>query len=219
MSDLKDYLFYQDSWATIYCGDCRDILPMLESVDLVLTDPPYGKDSLDKWETLGIVSMAILVKGGWCLAYSGHSFMPEILNMVCKSGMVYRWIIALFHSGNHDLRPLGEMCIEIGWKPIIMFRKPPIPSTPGAERFIDTLLGSGRAKSNHPWEQAAGESTKLLSQFNGIVLDPFMGSGTTLVAAKNLNRKSIGIEIEEKYCEIAVKRLKQEVFDFRKQGT
>jgi len=216
---LSDYLFYEDDWCKIYCADCLVVMPLMEpgSVDLVLTDPPYGRDSIEKWEILGKISFACLPSGGWCLSYSGQSFMPEILNAISKSGMVYRWMMSLSHSGPHDLRPLGEMLIEIGWKPILIFRKPPFLSKPGSDRFKDTLNGSGRNKKNHPWEQAEGECEKLISQFNGTILDPFLGSGTTCVAAKNLNRKSIGIEINPKYCTIAVKRLRQEVFDFRKE--
>ena len=70
--------------------------------------------------------------------------------------------------------------------------------------------------TGHPSQKPVKLIMEIISRHNGnTILDPFMGSGTTLVAAKNLNRKSIGIEIEPKYCEIAVKRLRQEVFDFR----
>lgn len=72
-------------------------------------------------------------------------------------------------------------------------------------------------KTDHPTPKPPELMQKFISyhsQINEIVLDPFMGGGTTLVAAKNLRRKAIGIELEEKYCEMAAKRLMQEVLEF-----
>jgi len=102
-----------------------------------------------------------------------------------------------------------------GYKPILVFSNGK-PSFPDSGYFKDTLRGSGRSKSSHPWEQSASELHPIIEHYSsdaGTILDPFMGSGTTLRAAKDLGRKAIGIEIEERYCEIAVKRLKQEVLN------
>lgn len=206
--------YYEEKGITIYHGDCREILPSLPKVDLVLTDPPYGSESFESWKRLGEVSIACLPPGGWCLAYSGQTYWPEILSSVCASGMRYRWTTALLHNGGSDLRPLGEMLVEICWKPVFMFSKPGGNAGPGTLRFKDLVNGSGRFKGHHPWEQASRELGQLMKWFDGKILDPFMGSGTTLRAAKDLGRKAIGIEIEEKYCEIAANRLRQEVLQF-----
>jgi site-specific DNA-methyltransferase (adenine-specific) len=212
--------YYQDSAVTIYHGDCREVALSIDDVDLILTDPPYGRDSLNSWKSLGDVGYYCLKQGSWCLAYSGHGYWPEILSAVTSGGLQYRWTIALRHSGNSDLRPIAEMLIEIGWKPIFIFSKPPVRLPMGSFRFNDFLNGSGRSKSNHPWEQSQGELTYLIERFDsGVILDPFMGSGTTLRAAKDLGRKAIGIEIEERYCEIAARRMEQEVFDFSRNGS
>lgn len=83
--------------------------------------------------------------------------------------------------------------------------------------YFITSNSSGYGETEHPTEKPITLLIHLLeihSNDNHSILDPFMGSGTTLVAAKQLNRKAIGIEIEEKYCEIAVKRLQQGVFQF-----
>ena len=84
--------------------------------------------------------------------------------------------------------------------------------TSGVLYFISDRECNGIVRQrSHPTEKPLALITELLSKSPGTILDPFMGSGTTLVAAKALSRKAIGIEIEEKYCEIAVRRLAQEV--------
>ena len=85
--------------------------------------------------------------------------------------------------------------------------------------YFQTLNLKKGPESEHPCPKPLSLWEELDKRMkDGIVLDPFMGSGTTLVAAKELGRKAIGIEIEEKYCEIAVRRLAQEVLLFKEKG-
>jgi DNA modification methylase len=201
--------YYQDDACTIYHADCREVEV---SADIVLTDPPY--DSGDYFEWLADVAGSALPSGGWVLTYAGQYHIPAVFQALGRT-LKYRWMFALLHGESQGaIRPLAEMNLCIQWKPILAFRKPPFTQEPRI-RFVDVLYGTGRRRGKaHPWEQAGDEAGRLLTNFPGeVVLDPFMGSGTTLVAAKTLGRKAIGIEIDERHCETAARRLSQEVLN------
>ena len=112
-----------------------------------------------------------------------------------------------------------------GWEAIAIFHPPGKKTWNGGGGPATWMHGTSRygnfGPSFHPTEKPVGLLAKLLRQFSDIgetVLDPFMGSGSTLRAAKDLERKAMGIEIEERYCEIAATRLAQEVLPLRMGG-
>ena len=205
---LKPY--YQDDAVTIYCGDCREILPQLDvKVDLVLTDPPYGigKDG-QKLSTGGHGGRKAYDFLGWDVCRPDK----ETFDLILNAGETQ-----IIWGGNYFadlLPPKGKWFVwdkgqrinqsdgELAWT-----------SFDGALRIctfnrVELMLDN----AEHPTQKPLKLITWCIQQTEAqTILDPFMGSGTTLVAAKILGRKAIGIEIEEKYCEIAVKRLNQSV--------
>jgi site-specific DNA-methyltransferase (adenine-specific) len=195
--------YYQDERAgiTIYCGDCREVLPQLKPVDLVLTDPPYGfrKADWDKafempWQMFdGFTEVLAVAPGIWNL--------PECPREV--GTLKYRWCLAV-----HLINGMARGCIGFGnWIPVLVWTtdKTSAYAIDGDCRSI--AIGT-EIKPDHPSPKPLRAWQWFLSRLPGaLVCDPFMGSGTTLVAAKNLGRKAIGIELEEKYCEIAAKRI------------
>jgi site-specific DNA-methyltransferase (adenine-specific) len=203
--------FYQDEQATIYHGDCRDILPGLPKVDLVLTDPPYGigfnyggyDDSPESWFVLM------------------DRVVPQMRNVgafvvmpCCKIARLAWWYV--HHTPDWIIcwyKGSPGHCAQIGfndWEPLLTWGKPPIQM----HDYFQSKCGFD--DNGHPCPKPIQWAEWLVKRGcadEGTVIDPFMGSGTTLLAAKNLGRKAIGIEIEERYCEIAVHRLRQGVMD------
>lgn len=219
---IKEY--YQDESCTIYNADCRDILPELPKVDLVLTDPPYGINlNTDNSRFCGGTAGNMAKRGNGVGTANGEKiigddkpFDPTFLLDISKSQIIWGW--------NHfaDKLPHGTCLVwlkrydeafgsflsdaEIGWmsKGYGVYCK---------RDLSNNVIANDRV---HPTQKPLNLMIWCLDFFTdcNLILDPFMGSGTTLVAAKKLGRKAIGIEIEKKYCDIAIKRLQQTVMNF-----
>ncbi len=212
--------YYQDDSCTIYCGDCREILPGLPKVDLVLTDPPYGigwtrgargayrpnskahkgiigdKDTSLRDKVLEMIEdVPALVFGSFYAPYPTRTKQVLIYHKPPYSGLI--GAVTPFRRDAEPIFLVGPWNKSVPICSSVFFAK-------------NGLNGSGE-KTRHPHTKPLSIVTQLLRPcLANLILDPFMGSGTTLRAAKDLGRKAIGIEICEAYCEIAAKRLSQE---------
>ena len=213
--------YYDHKGITIWHGDCREILPTLPKVDLVLTDPPYGIDytpinkkwdgSKNDWEKI----KGDDVENDFSILFkcSENQVIFGAENFYKQLPFRGRWICWHKRSPIWPENSVQQTSdFELAW----------MSKTTGTYKFFRCIHGGvinanstegNNQKRLHPTEKPIGIIRKCMELFNDVktTCDPFMGSGTTLVAAKELGRKAIGIEIEEKYCEIAAKRLAQDV--------
>ena len=206
--------YYQDEYVTIYHGDCREILPDLSKVDLVLTDFPYanGTDYGTYQDTLP--ELRGLIKGVMPLIIRGS----EVVLVACGVGNMFlypppAWVLSWHWKACTASSSWGFST----WQPILAYGKDPYLSN-GLGRRPDSFEHFEVPPDvNHPCPKPLDLWRRFLLRgsvkTSDIVLDPFMGSGTTVRAAKDTNRKCIGIEIEEKYCEIAANRCRQMVME------
>jgi DNA modification methylase len=212
--------FYSDEFVTIYHGDAKEILPTLSSGFVLVTDPPYG---VNLGKTIGRGGKHGLARLGYDgIDDSYESWSEAVLPIIFES--VKRAKRAAVFTGPHIqeqpkasaiggiYNPAGSGRHRWGFNtfsPVLFYGTAPNLHK-GAKP--NTLKSSARAERNghHPCPKPLEWMSwlvNLASEENDTILDPFMGSGTTLRAAKDLSRRAIGIEINERYCEIAVRRL------------
>jgi N6-adenosine-specific RNA methylase IME4/16S rRNA G966 N2-methylase RsmD len=191
----------------LHHGDFRELSSCIpdNSVELVLTDPPYDKDSIALYGDAARIAARILKPGGSFLAYSGQKHLPEILPL-CSEHLKYWWMLACLHSGSQQM--LEKLGVRCGWKPIIWFVKDHRGDVASVLRDIINI--GSEEKKLHDWQQSEAEAKHLIKEFtspNGIVVDFCLGSGTVAVAAKKLGRKWIGFETDGSEINKIIKRL------------
>lgn len=197
--------YYEHGGITIYHGDCRDVLPSL-SPDAIVTDPPFG---------IGFAAQPTKWQRRAGTKPSKWDDVAAELPVLSAAKMVI-W------GGNYFPLPISR-----GW---LVWYKPDAPPSMGdvemawtnldqnSKQISHSISATNAERVGHPTQKPlrviAWSMEQIRVRDGDLIVDPFMGSGTTLRAAKDRNRRAIGIELEERYCEIAARRLEQEVLAF-----
>lgn len=220
--------YYSDDAVTLYHGDCRELTAWLEA-DVLVTDPPYGvrwesrfgdarKGTKDQLRAKDVIHADLnpqvrdaalaawgkkrpaVVFGSWRIARPAATRSLLIWH---KEGAYSGPLNGAFFTNHEEIYVIGEG----EWR----------KSAPPLRSVITTTEHRSQAvrDGGHPTPKPVGLMEVLIDRCPpGTIADPFAGSGSTLVAAKQLGRKAIGVELEERYCEIAARRLAQDVLDF-----
>jgi DNA modification methylase len=225
--------YYSDDFVQLFHGDCREVTAWLEA-DVLVTDPPYGISHEKKHgatrskirggtqiRSRGVLSgdstveardaalrlwgeRPALVFGSWRIARPHGTIQRLIWH---KAGSTPGPARAAFLSNDEEIYVIGAF---------------PATSPPARTVFTTREMRHGSAGAaatiGHPTPKPVGLMETLIDRCPpGTIADPFTGSGSTLLAAKQLGRRAIGVEIDEAYCEIAARRLSQDVLDFTQE--
>ncbi len=214
--------YYSDDLVTLYHGDCREVTAWLEA-DVLVTDPPYGI----AWEQPAYLAVGrsrgqrtkqhdgIRNDGDTAArdaALEAWAPRPALVFGAIEAAAPTDTRRVLVWKKPNDSGLFGSTIWRKDWEPIYVVGSwPRMPATRSS--IIPTGAGSHRqyAQGIHPHAKPVDTLQRLMEVCPpGAIADPFAGSGSTLVAAKQIGRRAIGVELDERYCEIAAKRLAQD---------
>jgi len=214
MNELK---FPEDFVNKIICGDCLDLIDKVpdKSIDVILTDPPYGlnKEGIQNDVDLSTFYKSlpecyrVLKEDGWFITFFSTKFLPMLFR---NNPFSYFWQVILYCPEGMVKSPIGMT----KFMSCFVFKKGnPRMVERNKDLFIDTpgkMVEPDEGFINHPTPKPkyfVKEVLKMFTEEGDLVLDPFIGSGSTAVACKQLNRTFIGFEINQEYVTLANKRL------------
>jgi DNA modification methylase len=221
--------YYRDDAVTLYCGDCREVDAWL-TADVLVTDPPYGVQyrghganvapnyAVANDQDFATAAQVIRMARHLPMAvFANHASLPETLAAVRTAHKRTR--TAVWHKTNINGGAPGNP-----WLADVEFAVCGVPAWPGVPRsgLISARRFTGNPACNaspdaylHPTQKPIPVMESVLDILPpGVIADPFAGSGSTLIAARNLGRRAVGVEVDEAYCETIARRLAQGAFDF-----
>ena len=206
--------YYEDNVVTIYHGDAFELLPHIQGIDLILTDPDYNSSRISY--SGEEAKMPTIEYEEFCERWFRLA-SQTCLNLVFTPGMKNiwnyppaKWIVAWHKSSSPMKSPVGGFAV---WEPILIYGNPTCRFGHDYLNF-QPLNFIQNEWAQHPCPKSPDLWSMLIERTTKpgqTILDPFLGSGTTTFCAKKLGRKAIGIEKVERFCEIAANRCRQTV--------
>lgn len=215
--------YYQDEHVTLYHGDCLELADLWVSADVLVTDPPYGMD----YGGFG-------GRKGEPRRSAGRHRIAGDNDLIARDSVLAVWADrpALVFGRWTQPRPMGTRArliwdkrpcgftgdLSIPWgateEEIYVLGTGFVGPRSSNVLSVPTLMSGDRERPDHPTPKPVGLMEQLIRKCPpGTIVDPFAGSGSTLIAARNLGRTAIGVELEERYCEIIANRLAQGALD------
>ncbi len=188
----------------LYNADFRQVDIEAESVDCIITDPPYPREYLPLYDDLANLAARVLKPGGSLVVMVGQSYLPEILALMVPH-ITYRWTFAYMTPG--PTTTIWQRHVNTNWKPVLWFVK---GESPLDWAGTDVFRSERRDKDFHEWGQSESGMAQIIERFTvegDAVFDPFMGAGTTGVVALQLGRRFIGADNDEVAYHTATRRL------------
>jgi len=201
-----------DQTCQIIHGDLADAPVADSSVDCIITDPPYPEEFLAEYRKLSAFAARVLKPGGSCLAMAGHSYLPEVVAAMAQD-LTYHWTVAYLTPGGQSVQ-VWPRHVNVSWKPLFWFVK---GAYDGA--WVGDVIKSDvndNDKRFHEWGQSESGFSRIVERFSrpdDLVVDPFVGGGTTAIAALTHGRRFIGIDRDAtavKETRLRIARMKRE---------